>query len=212
MRSLFVKCLCAPYTLSLWFVDLLFAPVWMKLLGLEMGAHCRFVGMPMIKRAPGAIIQLGSNVLLNSRKESNSAGIAHPCILAAMAPQSAIIIGNHTGISGASISAKSKITIGHHVLLGAGACIWDNDFHSIEAVVRCDDPTAQVRTAPIVIEDEVFVGARAIILKGVTIGRRAVVGAGAVVSRDVEPGTIVAGNPARVVGQVKPNNESHATL
>jgi len=73
--------------------------------------------------------------------------------------------------------------------------IMDTDFHDI---VR---PTGTaVRSAPIVIGAHVLVGARAMILKGVTVGDGAIIAASAVVSRDVEAGAIVAGNPARVVG------------
>jgi acetyltransferase-like isoleucine patch superfamily enzyme len=117
-----------------------------------------------------------------------------------LSPNGSIIIGHGTGISGASISARSKITIGENVLIGAGACLWDHDFHPVEATTRKDFSPDEIGAAPIVIQDDVFIGARALILKGVKIGRGAVVGAGAVVTRDVEPGAIVAGNPARVVG------------
>jgi acetyltransferase-like isoleucine patch superfamily enzyme len=182
-------------------VDLLWTPVWLKLLGLEKGTGCRFVGVPLVKLAPGAKIRLGNNVVLNSRNESNSAGIPHPCILAANSAESFISIGDGTGISGASISAKCSITIGKGVLVGAGACIWDNDFHSLTAEQR-QSQTAQILAAPICIEDDVFVGARALILKGVRIGHGAVVGAGSVVARDIQAGSIVAGNPAQVVGHV----------
>jgi acetyltransferase-like isoleucine patch superfamily enzyme len=175
----------------------------MKMLGLQTGRHCRFVGLPLVKIAPGAQIRLGNAVLLNSRQESNSAGLPHPCILAANLPQSFIAIGDGCGVSGSSISAKSHITIGNKVLVGAGACIWDNDFHPLDAARRSENPTAGILAAPIVIEDEVFIGARALILKGVRIGRGAVIGAGAVVTRDVGAGDIVAGNPARVVGSTR---------
>ena len=167
-----------------------------------MGRGCRFVGLPIVKIAPGAYIQLGDEVLVNSRTESNSAGLSHPSILAALSPQTSIIIGDGTGLSGVSISAKYNINIGKNVLIGAGACIWDNDFHPLDPKQRREHPTLNPLGSPINIEDDVFVGARALILKGVTIGKGAVIGAGAVVTHSVEPGKIVAGNPARVVGSI----------
>jgi acetyltransferase-like isoleucine patch superfamily enzyme len=75
--------------------------------------------------------------------------------------------------------------------------ILDNDFHAITV-----DGTTRPSTAPVTIGDRVWVGTRALILKGVEIGDGAIVAAGSVVSRDVPPGTIVAGMPARVVGKV----------
>ena len=137
-----------------------------------------------------------------SRRTSNPAGLAHPTLLAALTPESYIEIGEEAGISGASIAARCGIRIGTRVLIGAGACIWDTDFHPVDPGLRREHATRDAQCAPVFIEDEVFVGARALILKGVRIGRCAVVGAGAVVTKDVRPGEIVAGNPAKVVGSV----------
>ena len=209
MRSLLAKLATGPRTLSLLFLDLLWAPLWMKMVGLQTGHGCRFVGLPIIKLVPGAQIKLANDVLVNSRNESNSAGLPHPTILAALSPRSSIVIGDGTGISGASISARCAISIGKRVLIGAGACIWDNDFHPLDAQQRREHPTANALGSAIEIEDDVFIGARALILKGVKIGRGAVIGAGAVVTRDVQPGKVVAGNPARVVGSTQP--ERHDT-
>jgi acetyltransferase-like isoleucine patch superfamily enzyme len=71
----------------------------------------------------------------------------------------------------------------------------------------CDEPYVKahlVRTAPIVIEDDVWLGTNAVVLPGVTVGRGAVVGAGAVVTRDVPPFTVVAGVPARAIRKLTP--------
>jgi acetyltransferase-like isoleucine patch superfamily enzyme len=74
--------------------------------------------------------------------------------------------------------------------------VLDNDFHAITV-----DGTQQPSKASVVIGDRVWVGTRAVILKGVTIGDGAIVAAGAVVTKDVPPGAIVAGMPAKVVGR-----------
>lgn len=208
MRSLIVKLARSPLTLLLLLFDVLWIPVWMKLIGLQAGRRCRFVGLPIVKIAPGSQIKLGNDVLVNSRNETNSAGLPHPCILAALSPLSSIVIGDNTGISGASISARCAITIGNNVLVGAGACIWDHDFHPLNAERRREHPTASAVAAAIKIDDEVFIGARALILKGVTIGRGAVIGAGAVVTRDVKAGNVVAGNPARAIGSINSQSEN----
>jgi len=65
------------------------------------------------------------------------------------------------------------------------------------------DPSAKASPAPVVIEDEVFIGTSCLILKGVTIGRRSVIGAGSVVSKCIPAGVIAAGNPAKVVRELK---------
>ncbi len=85
-------------------------------------------------------------------------------------------------------------------MIGAGALILDSDAHPLDPEQRRKGGPA--RTAPITIEDDAFIGARAIVLKGVRIGQGAVVAAGAVVAKDVAPRTIVGGNPARPIGTV----------
>ena len=177
-------------------------PVMLRLNGVRTGRGCRFQGAPIIKLATGAKIEIGRNVLINSRADSNPTGLPFPTILAALGSNSSITIGDSTGISGASIVAVRSITIGNRVLIGGGACIWDTDFHPVNPDQRLQHPTRNATSAAVTIGDEVFIGARALILKGVTVGRRAVVAAGAVVTKDVNAEEIVAGNPARVVGSV----------
>lgn len=87
-------------------------------------------------------------------------------------------------------------------MIGAGACIWDTDFHPLDPHQRREHQTRDACSAPVCIEDDVFIGARALILKGVRIGWGAVIGAGAVVTKNVEACQIAAGNPAKIVGAV----------
>ena len=77
--------------------------------------------------------------------------------------------------------------------------ILDNDFHAFDQVKGEWRNEYATNSRPILIGRFVFIGARAIILKGVTIGDRALIGAGAVVTQDVPPNHLAAGNPARVV-------------
>jgi len=196
-----------PYTAFRLFLDRICIPVWLRWLGVTCGQGCSFIGRPIITLAPGGTIALGEGVRVFSRANSNPAGLPHPTILAALTPESAITIGKNTAISGASIAARVKVTIGSHVMIGAGACIWDTDFHPVDPYKRHQHPTRDARCAPVVIQDDVFIGARAMILKGVTVGWGAVIGAGAVVTRNVEAGQVVAGNPAVVIGSSLRNIE-----
>lgn len=198
--TLLRKLIRSPRTLALLLSDRFLVPIWMRLNKIQTGNHCRFVGQPVLNLAPGARVRLGDDVLVNSRFDSNPAGLPHPTIFAALESNSSIEIGDGTGISGASIVARSMVTIGKRVLIGAGACIWDTDFHPLDPDKRRQHPTQGAKCAPITIEDEVFIGARSLILKGVSIGRGAVIGAGSVVTKNVNAGDIVAGNPARKVG------------
>jgi len=78
--------------------------------------------------------------------------------------------------------------------------IIDTDFHALDPAERARGAPSQLPRS-VRIEDDVFVGTQALILKGVTIGRGAVVGAGSVVTKDVPPFTIVGGNPAQELGK-----------
>ncbi len=96
---------------------------------------------------------------------------------------------------GCSISAYLRVVIGPRCNIGTHVMIMDNDFHRLEPERRYERP----ESAPIVLEENVWVGGRAIILNGVTIGADSVVGAGSVVAADVPPRTVVAGVPAKVI-------------
>jgi len=94
---------------------------------------------------------------------------------------------------GVRISAAKEIKIGDNCMLASGVYITDADWHGIY------DRTIPGSVAPVILEENVWVGDRATICKGVKIGKNSIVGAGAVVVNNVEPNTVVAGNPAKVV-------------
>ncbi len=108
-----------------------------------------------------------------------------------------IDIGDHSGI-GVNAWIRADLVIGNNVMMGPQVIIYGRD-HSVE---RMDVPMMYQGMEPfkkVIIEDNVWIGARAIILKGLRVGAGSIVGAGAVVTRDVPPSSIVAGNPARVI-------------
>ncbi len=153
----------------------------------------------LLTRSKNGELIIGNNFKCNNKIKSNSIGLIQPCIFNIYAPNSKIIIGDNVGISGSTICATTSVTIGNNVLIGSGCLISDTDSHPIDWEDRLYDRNQKTRKAPIVIKDNAFIGARSIILKGVTIGEGAVIGAGSVVSKDVPPYSIVCGNPARVV-------------
>jgi len=128
-------------------------------------------------------------------------------------PSGRIAVGGWCYIGpGCKIWSMTNITIGHRVFVSHGVQIFDNNSHSLSADERHQryrelrtmgrhlEPE-QVASKPVMIEDDVWVGFNAAILKGVTIGKGAIVGACAVVLHDVPPYTIVGGNPARRIGE-----------
>ena len=161
----------------------------------------RLHGLPCVHMRNRCSIEIGQNFTAVSRWQKNSIGVIQPVVLKTLRRGARIRIGNNVGISGSTLSANLSITIGNDVLIGSGALISDCDAHPLGYEARLRDGSPNM--AAVVIEDGAFIGARCIILKGVRIGRGSVIGAGSVVSRDVPAGVIAAGNPAKVVKELK---------
>lgn len=125
-----------------------------------------------------------------------------------------ITIGDFSYVGeGSKIWALSSVSIGNRVLISHNVFIADNQTHPVDAAVRHQQYKAKfgfpfpagidLDEKPIVIEDDVWIAANAIILRGVHIGKGAIIGAGSVVTKNVAAGTMVAGNPARVITSSK---------
>jgi acetyltransferase-like isoleucine patch superfamily enzyme len=118
-----------------------------------------------------------------------------------------ITIGDHTFINyGSSISAHQLVTIGRHCLLGHYTFILDNNEHDLHQH-RMLPPSD-----PVVIEDHVWIGSRVCILPGVRIGHHCAIGAGSIVTADIPPHCLAAGNPARVVRSIEPGDAASPSL
>jgi acetyltransferase-like isoleucine patch superfamily enzyme len=108
-------------------------------------------------------------------------------------------IGARTGINyGCSILATELISIGPNCKIGMHVIMMDNDYHQIDPTKRGIRPASR----PIVLEENVWLGARVIVLSGVTIGANSVIGAGSVVTRDIPPRSIAVGQPAQVIRSI----------
>ena len=164
--------------------------------GIKLGNNIIFHGIPTIRRYPNSSIQFGNDCKFNSAKNSISIGLDQPCAFVTWTENAAIKFGNNSGASGLKIDARSTITIGNNVLIGSGCIILDNDSHS-------SDPQKRnqyiIPSKPIRIEDNVFIGTKCLILKGVTIGKNSVIGAGSVVFNDIPENSIALGNPCKVI-------------
>jgi galactoside O-acetyltransferase len=110
-----------------------------------------------------------------------------------------------------TVLASTSITIGDDVMIAGECYITDNDGHSLDWRIRRNDVMDRkkgfkdwkhVGMAPVKIGNDVWIAPKCIILKGVSIGDAAVIAAGSVVTKDVPPRTIVAGNPAKIVREI----------
>ena len=162
----------------------------------SIGPGLRMEELPHL-RGSGRII-LGAGVRLSGRMviSFNTRGMMPP----------EFVVGDRTFVGHlCSFSIARSIRIGRHCYIAAGVSIMDQDGHPIDATARrAGLPTPPDAVQTVAIGDDVWLGAGAVILKGVTVGDRAIVAGRAVVTKDVLADTVVAGNPARLVKTLEP--------
>jgi len=162
------------------------------------GNNSTIIGV-VSKRAPKSTIVIGNDCLIEGS-------------LVTETDNSKIIIGNNTFIGGGSlVDCIISISIEDDVLISHGCILADSDNHSTRYSTRKKDLAdwkkgthdwSTTESSPIKIDRGSWIGMKSIILKGVTIGEGAIVGAGSVVTKDVPPYTIVAGNPAKIIREI----------
>lgn len=170
--------------------------------GVSWKPQWRMYGAPIILRNRGSVMNFGHGLQLRSTARSNPLGPNRPVVLCTWTRGAELEAGRNFSMTGGTICAAERISIGDDVAVGANSTIIDTDFHPLDPGLRRLSPQTAA-TAPIEIGDDVFIGMNCIILKGVSVGSGAVIGAGSVVSASVDPGAIVAGNPCRPIGIVK---------
>lgn len=179
--------------------------------GVKFGKNMQvFYRFYLFKHSESEII-IGDNFIFTSGEAFNPlCRNIRGCIYA---PEGSVIqIGNNVGISSACIWAKERIVIGNQVKIGGDCILMDTDAHNLDYRIRnsgkldCQGKSIDGLTAasaPIIIENDVLIGTRCIILKGVTIGARSVIGSGSIVTRSIPPDCIAAGNPCRVIKEMR---------
>jgi acetyltransferase-like isoleucine patch superfamily enzyme len=174
--------------------------------GIAWGRGWRIYGMPIIQKHQRSTLRIGPGLSLRSTVRSNPLGPGRPAILCTWTAGAILRIGADFGMTGGSIVAAESVLIGDRVMMGADSIITDTDFHPLDPARRQTNP-ADGATAPVRIEDDVFIGMRCLILKGVTLGAGCVIGAGSVVTQSIPAGAVAAGNPAQVLRDKVTSNE-----
>lgn len=155
-------------------------------------------GIPTIRVSrKGANFIIGDNFRINNGNKYNQIGRQQPCYFIVL-DNAVLKIGNNVGMSATAIVCSTKIVIDDNVKIGGNVVIYDTDFHSLDYRERTktNEDRSLIKTSPVAIGKNVFIGAHSIILKGVTIGDNSVIGAGSVISKNIPKNQIWAGNPA----------------
>ena len=167
-----------------------------------------FLGIPIITNKKNSIIKIGNNNLICSRSSQTALGVSHPTIIRTLQSNAEIFIKNNVRMSGTTICAAKKVEIRENCVIGADVVISDTDFHSLNPALRSTkDDSKYASVSPVIIGNDVFIGTKSIILKGVSIGENSVIGAGSVVTKSFNENSIIAGNPAKLIGKTNNLNE-----
>ena len=209
IKMMYVKALrfCSKISSSLYIG---WNKIYFFLNNIKYGKNFRVFNHLYLKIHVGALVQIGNNCTIMSGAGLNplSRNIK-TCIY--VGKKATLKLGNDVGISSSTLWVKESVSIGNSVAIGADCIIMDTDAHNLDWKIRCSEETNEygesvdmvtAASAPIVIEDNVLVGARCIILKGVTIGARSIIGSGSIVTKDIPSDCIAAGNPCKVIKSI----------
>lgn len=162
------------------------------------GEKCRILGPVIIRKAPESSIVIGDNFFCQSGSRASIDVQASSKIQTEEG--GCLKIGDNVGVSSIVIHCWNKIVIGNNVKIGAGCMIFDTNFHNIDFRIRTTtDAIDTISTRPVYIDDNVFIGTRSIICKGVHIGKNSIVAAGSVVVKDIPENEVWGGNPAKFI-------------
>lgn len=163
--------------------------------------ECKFLGKTHFRVAKGGYMELGNNFFSQSGDKA-SIDTSIECKLQ-VEQNGKLIIGVNVGISSTIIHAWESIEIQDDVKIGAGCFIFDTNFHSVDPEIRkTENDQKNAKTAPVIIKQNAFIGARSIITKGVSVGKNSIVAAGSVVVRSVPDNEIWGGNPAMFIRKI----------
>ena len=180
----FLRLLLRPYW---FFINTLKAKWW----HVKVGKGAVYSGISSFRLVPKSSIIFGNNCIFLSSSTSNRIGIYCPCMFTTLYGGAKIQIGDNCGFSGTVIGCAVSIKLGNNVRCGANTLITDTDWHN--------DDSRTGKNAPVVIDDNVWLGYGVKILKGVHIGKNSLIGAGSIVTKDIPANVIAAGNPCKII-------------
>lgn len=155
----------------------------------SLGSRVRLWGVPAVKNEGRLVI--GDRVRITSTIATFELGVG---------PEGTMEIGSNVLINyGCSFGATKLVRIGDRCNIGTQCILIDNAFHELDPDLRDVQPESQ----PVILERNVWLASRVIVLPGVTVGENSVIGAGSVVTKDIPPNVLAAGIPARVIRPIR---------
>lgn len=167
--------------------------LFMRIRGIQI-SDCKFYGKACFLKCKNTTFVIGKDCTFRNIQESNQIGINHKSIFSTQLEGAKLIIGENCGFSGTTIGCFKEIRIGNNVRCGANTLITDSDWHL--------NDTRSGKPKPILINDNVWLGYGVVVMKGVTIGENTVIGLNSVVTNDIPPNCIAAGNPCKVIKSI----------
>lgn len=195
MKRLLLKLISIPHALHIK-VSPFLNRWYLQAKNISFGKNINIMGKITIT-GPG-VITIGDNFCMTSGAHINPISSNLQGSFFTESTNSKIMIGNNVGMSSTRIWISQQLKIGNNVKVGANVLFIDTDCHPIDYKTRRNSNSG-TKSAPIIIEDDVWIGAQSVILKGVTIGARTIIGAGSVVTKDIPADCIAGGNPCKVI-------------
>lgn len=190
--------------------------LYFSILGIEYGSNMQIPNKIYISGS--GIIKIGDDFRFTSGDNLNPICRNIRGSIHTANKEASVIIGNRVGISSSCIWANRSIIIGDDVNIGGDCLIMDNDAHPHNYVYRRrsyfmnlnkEDIPKIIPTSPIIIDNDVWIGARCVILKGVHIGSRTIIAAGSVVVKDIPADCVAGGNPCKVISQNQSSDKTY---
>ena len=195
LNRIILKILNLPTIIGVRFYPL-FNRYFFRLKGIRYGRN--FTVMGKVSIVGEGKVTIGNNFYMTSGNHVNPISSNLQGSILTDNPKVEIHIGDNVGMSSTRMWIHDRLEIGDNVKIGACVLLIDTDTHPIDYKVRCQSNEG-TKFAPIIIEDDVWIGAHSIVLKGVTIGARSIIGAGSVVTKSIPADCIAAGNPCKVI-------------
>lgn len=183
---------------------------YIRKININIPKNITLIGLPLIEGHKNSKIYIGENCVIVSKKYFNPLGLKSKTIIRTLAENAKISIGNGVGMSGATICAMEKISIGDTVSLGANTTIIDNDFHPTNPWMNKKfwDNIELINKKEVIIKNNVMTGMNVVILKGVTVNEGSYIGACSTIYKEIPKNSVAVNPEIRIINNRNKKEEN----